>query len=34
MLDLTEEAHISQKRNGKITKLQWADWMKEFIDGT
>lgn len=34
MLEITEDAHIMQKKTGKITKYQWADWMKNFIDGT
>lgn len=33
MLELTEEAHVQSKRNGKITKHNWAEWMKEFVEG-
>ena len=33
MLEITEEVHITQKRSGKITKQNWSDIMKNFVDG-
>lgn len=33
MLEITEDAHITMKKTGKLTKQNWAEMMKNFVDG-